>query len=136
MEGINSAYNKFVKSYEALDRSLSFFSSGKYSFTTEEKETLVAGLIKHFELSYEMGWKFLQQYLKHKYEINLASPKAIFRECFAQKIVDYDTTEELLNMSNARNQTTHDYNEETAQETIGRVAHYYMVLEKLKKLYS
>lgn len=134
MEKVVAAHQKFLKSLNALERSLNF--SLKYSSEagTEELENSVASLIKHFEMCYEMAWKFLQQYIKKFYSIELASPKAIFRECFLLKIINQDETKKLLDISEARNATTHDYNEETARESCSRVSDYFITLKLLERV--
>lgn len=58
----------------------------------------------------------------------------MFRECFVLGIIDNETTFELLNIAEARNATTHDYDLETAKETYERIADYCKILKRLKKI--
>lgn len=132
MEKLEKFSNKFSRSLGALKRNLDFFSKQTRELDPIEEESKVAGTIKLLELCYEMSWKFLQQYLKQKHSIELSSPKGIFRECYAQKIIDFSTTEQLLGISEARNATTHDYNEESAQEMYQRITEYYYILKSIE----
>ena len=132
MERLKNKHEKFIKSLQALDRSIKI--SLRDTIQEEMRQSLVASNVKHFEMCYESAWKFLQLYLEQKYNQQLNSPKKIFRECFALGIIDSDTTQELLNISEARNATVHDYDEETAQETSKRISSYYLILETLEKL--
>lgn len=132
MERLRNKQEKFIKSLAALDRSIQV--SLRENLQKDIKQSLIASNIKHFEMCYESVWKFLQLYLEQKYKQQLNSPKKIFRECFALGILDSKITEELLNISEARNATVHDYDEETAQETCKRINDYYLTLKVLEKL--
>ena len=90
--------------------------------------------MKHFEICYEMCWKFLQQYIKKFHSIELSSPKAIFRECFLLGMISEEETKKLLDISEARNATTHDYNEETAQEICSRINEYLKTMKALERI--
>jgi nucleotidyltransferase substrate binding protein (TIGR01987 family) len=129
VEKLSQYQQKFVKSLNALDRSIKLFSHE--NIKADIKESLVASNIKHFEMCYEAAWKFLKQYLEVQYSVRVDSPKKVFRECFALGIISNKITEELLNISEARNATTHDYDEETAQETCKRINDYYLTLKLL-----
>jgi len=132
VERLRNKQEKFIKSLAALDRSIQV--SLRENLQKDIKQSLIASNIKHFEMCYESVWKFLQLYLEQKYKQQLNSPKKIFRECFALGILDSKITEELLNISEARNATVHDYDEETAQETCKRINDYYLTLKVLEKL--
>lgn len=132
MERLTSKQEKFLKSLQALDHSISLFL--RQDTPDDIKKSLIASYIKHFELCYETAWKFLQAYLAEKHMIKIDSPKKIFRECFALGIIDEDTTKNLLDMSEARNATVHDYDEETARETCKRIGNYYNILKILSTI--
>lgn len=133
MEKLVIAQQKFLKSLEALNQSIQFFLKSNTQGHSEQKNA-VASVVKHFELCYEMCWKFLQQHLKCNFEKEIASPKGVFRECFALKIITEKETKELLAIAEARNATTHDYDEETAQEICQRISEYYNTLFKLNRI--
>lgn len=133
MEKLKKKQEKFIKSLHALNRSITVWL--KNDFPEDIMHSLVASNIKHFEMCYESAWKFLQVYLAEKYnQQQINSPKPIFRECFSQGVLDNVTVKKLLDMSEARNATVHDYDEETAQETCNRLHHYYETLKSLERL--
>lgn len=134
MEKLVFAHQKFLKSLNALERSLKFSSKYAANAATDELENAVASLVKHFEICYEMCWKFFQQYIKELHFVELASPKAIFRECFSLNIITQEETKKLLDISEARNATTHDYNQETAKETCSRIHEYFVTLKILERI--
>ena len=130
-EKLDYKYEKLIKSLKALDKSIKVFSST--AIPEEFKSELVASLIKHYEMCFEASCKFLQLYLKQKYNIDLAAnmSKTIFKICYENKFIDWETSQELLPIVDARNATTHDYDEEEAHETCKRVSGYYKTFKKL-----
>lgn len=98
MERLIVAQRKFEKSLKALERSINFFKKKDLDSSQDELESALASLIKHFEICYEMCWKYLQSYLKYKHSIEIASPKPIFRESFAASLITQQETKELLGM--------------------------------------
>ena len=120
---------KFLHSLNALERTLDTLLRKDIPL-----DTLVAAGVKHFELCYESAWKYLKLYLEYKHNLKIDSPKKIFRECFALRIIDAKTTSELLDISEARNATVHDYDEEKAKETLHRLAEYYRTLKRLENI--
>ena len=132
MEKIKYKKEKFIKSLNALEKTGNIFS--RENLEEDVKEILVASYVKHFEMCYESAWKFLQVYLEIKHNQLLSSPKKIFRECFTLNLVDQKTTQDLLDISEARNSTVHDYDQETAQETCKRINQYYLVFKNLENI--
>ena len=70
------------------------------------------GAIQRFEYSYELFWKTLRRILKFKGKI-CNSPRDVFREAAADGLLD--NPKFWFNVIEKRNQTTHTYNEETAE---------------------
>ena len=132
MEKIDYKYEKFNNSLKALGRSIKAFSSPVVP--EEFKNEFVASLIKHYEMCFEASCKFLQLYLKQKYLIDVSAnmSKTIFKICYENKIIDWQTSQELFAIVEARNATTHDYNEEEAHEACKRASEYYETFKKLR----
>ena len=129
MEKLIYKYHKFIHTLNALERSIKVFL--RTDIDDEIRENLTAGIIKHFEMCYESSWKYLKHYLEINCNQIANSPKKIFRECFIFNLLDEQTTEELLNISEARNTTTHTYDQENAQEVCKRIEHYYLTFKKI-----
>ena len=69
MEKLKYKYEKFVRALEALGRAISSFS--RHDIPEDLKEHILTSIIKHYEMCYESGWKFLKLYLEKEYEIKL-----------------------------------------------------------------
>ncbi len=132
MERLISKQEKFIKSLQALEESIAIFL--RPDTAADIRKSLVASNVKHFEICFESAWKFLQVYLAQEFDFKVDSPKKIFRECFSLGIIDETVTQNLLDMSEARNATVHDYDEETALETCKRIQGYYDILKILVNL--
>lgn len=132
MEKIDYKYEKFINSLMALERSIRIFSSA--NVTEEFKSELIASLIKHYEMCFETACKFLQLYLKREYSIDLSGnmSKTIFKICYENRLIDQLTSQELLIIVDARNATTHDYDEEEAHEVCKRVSEYCETFKRLR----
>lgn len=132
MEKVKYKYEKFISSLNALQRSLKTFD--RSAVPEDIKNELIASLVKHYELCYEIVWKFLKIYLEKRFSEHIDSPKKVFRRCFEVGLIDKNTTEELLGISEARNATSHDYDEETAHEICKRIKDFCVTFEKISKM--
>jgi len=87
--------------------------------------------IQRFEFSIDMAWKLLKTCLEEKHGVVCQSPKECFREAYKQKVLAYD--EFWLELVDMRNQTSHTYKEELAQnvfERLPKAAEYLAALLK------
>lgn len=72
------------------------------------------GIIKAFELCYELAWKTLQDYLAHLGYEAIVGPKPVIRRAFEAGLVH--DGELWARMHRARNESTHLYSEGKAVE--------------------
>lgn len=133
MEKIDPRYRALMLSQEAFIRALKLFQSKFERAETAEREAYLASIIKHFELLYEMLWKFLKSYLMQVYGIETTGSKTIFRACHAQGLINEGTLALLLEMVEIRNMTTHVYDEQTAIKISQTIMKYYEPIEILIK---
>lgn len=90
----------------------------------DTNDLLRDGLIQRFEFTYELGWKTTREYLKELGIVDRNSPKTVFKEAYAQKII-IDETNWLL-MLKDRNTMSHMYSEELSQEIARRIIDSYL----------
>ncbi|MEW6774927.1 MAG: nucleotidyltransferase substrate binding protein [Bdellovibrionota bacterium] len=79
-------------------------------------EVVRDGVIQRFEYTMDLCWKFMQRYLKAIAEVDeatLRTKRDIFRESARMKLIA--DAEAWINHWDARNDTSHDYNEEKAK---------------------
>ncbi len=132
MEKLIYKHQKFIQTLEALEQSIQIFS--RMDIDESIRKHLVASLIKHFEMCYEASWKFLKLYLEIRYSEIANSPREVFRQCFIFHMLDEQTIKGLLKICDARNITTHTYDEENAKEICTRMDSYYQILKKISSI--
>lgn len=122
-------HQKFIQTLDALEGSMQVFA--RTDIDENIRKHLVASTIKHFEMCYEASWKFLKYYLEIHFNEIANSPKQVFRQCFIFGLLDEQTVEELLDIIEIRNTTTHTYDEEKVQEICKRIDGYYQTFKKI-----
>lgn len=100
---------------------------------SKEKEYLAYqdSVIKRFEYTLDVIWKYLKEYIFNKYGVVVKSPKETFREAFKQNMIDQDEAELALNMVDDRNETSHRYDMAKAKDISQMIPTYYDFFEKL-----
>ena len=90
-----------------------------------------AGTIQFFEMSFELAWKTLKDYLEEQGFADVKSPKATIKKAFEISLIQ-DGHMWLEALEN-RNLAAHTYDDETAQEIYDLICHsYFPLLEALK----
>lgn len=93
------------------------------------------GLIQRFEFTVELAWKSLKEYLEDQGSVlGIASPRGVLKEAYAAGVItDAETWNRIIE---ARNITSHVYDEKTAQTVADQIAREFLpVLQKLGAFY-
>jgi nucleotidyltransferase substrate binding protein (TIGR01987 family) len=72
------------------------------------------GLIQAFEFTHELAWNVLKDYLQDQGFVDLKGPKDATRTAFKNGLIEDGDT--WMTMIASRNQTSHTYNEDLADE--------------------
>lgn len=82
------------------------------------------GLIKAFEYTFELAWKTLQDYLQSIGIKDVVGPKPVLSEAFKLGVIS--SGEKWFALLEDRNQTSHIYNKNIADEIVGDIVrdHY------------
>ncbi len=81
-------------------------------------------LIQRFEYSTEAFWKYLKAYLQTEHNLSANSPREVIRTGLTAKLYSEETSQELLQMLDDRNLTSHTYVEELAESIAHRIPDY------------
>ncbi|MDX1921055.1 MAG: HI0074 family nucleotidyltransferase substrate-binding subunit [Candidatus Caenarcaniphilales bacterium] len=81
-------------------------------------------VIRRFEYTYELSWKFLKRFLKEEAEIEEIMIKNLFRQ--AARLGLIEEAENWFEYHKQRNLTSHTYVEEIAEQTI-KIASAFLV---------
>ena len=115
-------FENFEKSYKLLE---------KYINQKNKTELEKAGLIQFYEMTFELSWKLLKDYLE-AIGFDVKSPRETIKQAFQIELIDngHIWMDALLN----RNITTHTYNEELAEKILKEIKERYFL--QFKKLYQ
>ena len=115
-------FENFEKSFLLLQQAL-----GIEDASITEK----AGSIQFFEISFELSWKLMKDYLEYLgYEVK--SPREAIKRSYSIDLID--NGEMWLNALIDRNLTVHTYDEAQANEVYIKIRDSYFIL--LKELYD
>jgi len=83
-------------------------------------------LIKRFEFAYEMGWKLMMSFEKENGITGMLGSKDVIRHAVALGVIE--NGEAWMDMIDARNQTSHVYDEDTALSTLPTASYTHFIL--------
>ncbi|MBK7341981.1 MAG: nucleotidyltransferase substrate binding protein [Saprospiraceae bacterium] len=81
------------------------------------------GLIQAFEFTHELAWKVLKDFLFYQGNSEISGSRDATREAFSMGIIQ--DGHGWMAMIRSRNETSHTYNEATAEEIVERIIHAY-----------
>lgn len=114
-------FENFEKAYKLLR---------KYSNQEIKTELERAGIIQFFEMSFELAWKVLKDYLEAE-EYAVKSPRETVKKAFQIGLIDNGHV--WIDALADRNLTTHTYDEELANKMTEEIVNIY--LPELDKIY-
>jgi nucleotidyltransferase substrate binding protein (TIGR01987 family) len=110
-------YSSLQKAVTRLEESLNVVEEYKTSEQPQLIRTLISGVVQHFEFTYELSWKFIKRWLGEnlgKSQVDGLSRQELFRLAAEYQLID--SVENWMLFHRARNETSHTYNENTADE--------------------
>ena len=84
------------------------------------------GLIQAFEFTHELAWNMMKDYFAWQGTVDITGSRDATRESFSKGLVA--DGEGWMEMIRSRNQTSHTYNEEVANEIAARITGQYAPL--------
>ncbi len=115
-------FENFSKSYGLLNR---------YIEKPLQSELEQAGLIQFFEISFELAWKVMKDYLEAE-GFSPKSPRQVIKTAFQFGLIDNASL--WLEALENRNLSAHTYDQNTAEQVILSIKGAYF--PELKKLYN
>jgi len=115
-------FNNFKKALHRMEEGLN---------KTNPSDLEKAGIIKIYELSFELGWKTLKDYLESK-AVKVKYPRDVVKESFKYEIIDDGDL--WIEMLEKRNYMVHTYSEESAELAYKLIKDkFYPALEQVYK---
>jgi len=92
-------------------------------------EVLKEGLIQRFEYTHELAWNVMKDYAEYQGDASIRGSRDATRAAFKMALVT--NGEVWMDMIKSRNETSHTYNEETADEIFLKIIEeYFPAFEK------
>lgn len=93
------------------------------------------GLVQGFEFTHELAWNVLKDYLEENGISGIIGSKGATREAFKNGLIE--DGEAWMEMIKARNLSSHTYNQETADEIVGKIlACFYPAFEQMTRKFT
>ena len=121
MDKMQEKYEKLVQAVHRLDEAI-------VDYDQMGLDSIRDGVIQRFEFCVELAWKTLREYLLDQGYTEINSPKSVMKQAFADGILDHE--EGWLHLLDARNETSHIYDEATATTVFGDIRTVYDPLLK------
>lgn len=115
-------FENFEKAYKRLE---------KYSQYELKSEIEKAGIIQFFEMTFELAWKVLKDYLEAEGYI-VKSPRETIKQAFQIGLIEEGHT--WIDVLSNRNLSTHTYDEAFAEKFVTNIQHVYFPM--FKNLYD
>lgn len=119
---------RWIQRFHNYRKALARLSNAIEKYREEESDEVIqAGMIKFFEMTYELAWKTLQDLLRERQRPNSnGGPNVIITQALADGYMTDGNGWKKLKKS--REMTSHEYDEETADEIAESIASIYFPL--------
>lgn len=87
-----------------------------------------AGIIQFFEMSFELAWNLVKDYLEDQGFVDVKSPRGALKKAFEMNILE--NGHEWMDLLQDRNLTAHTYDEQKATDMEQLIQHKYFPLLK------
>ncbi len=120
------------KAINSFENALQVYHQPEFqNYSLKLQNTIEAGVIQNFEFTYELSWKFIKRWLSlnlGKDHINGLTKKELFRIAAENKLIE--NSENWFTYHEARNETSHTYNELVAADIL-EVAEKFIIDAKI-----
>lgn len=126
--------NKFSEKLDKFSSSILRLEEALKEYKMYEISSSRDGVIQRFEFCTELAWKSTREYLIEQGYIDINSPKSVMKQAFADGLINDERS--WMELLNARNLTSHIYDENTARDIFEDIRDKYFLLfkELLNKL--
>lgn len=113
-------FQNYLKAYSLLEEAVQKHQSEGLSELEQQ------GLIQRFEFTHELAWNVLKDYFYYQGTTSINGSRDATREAFQNGLIQ--DGDQWMSMIISRNQSTHTYNQKTAQELVEKITQVYIHL--------
>jgi nucleotidyltransferase substrate binding protein (TIGR01987 family) len=122
-------FNNYIKAFQTLTEAVELEKTRDLSKLEQQ------GLIQGFEFTYELAWNVLKDYMESKGITDLIGSRDVTRAAFKRGLIEQG--EDWMEMIKARNQTSHSYDIEIAQDIVEKILNrFYPAFEAMAKKFT
>ena len=122
--------DRYNTKFENLTNAVERLREGVQAYQENPAKIIRDGVIQRFEFTCELAWKTTREFLLDQGFTELNSPKSTMRKAFSYGLIDDEQA--WIALLNARNQTSHIYDDHTAAVIAAKIQNAY--LPELQKL--
>lgn len=115
----NKAFEKLDQAVRKVQTDYPQDAQGKLSEDDFLDDIIKEGLIQRFEYTHELAWNVMKDFLAEVGEVKIFGSKDATREAFAAGLITEG--EVWMDMIKSRNNTSHTYNEATADAIFNKI---------------
>ncbi len=120
--------NKFIEKLNKFSESIRRLEEALKEYEIYEISSSRDGVIQRFEFCTELAWKSTREYLIDQGYVDINSPKSVVKQAFADGLINDERS--WIELLNARNLTSHIYDENTAGDIFENIRDKYLSLFK------
>ncbi len=113
-------FDNFNKTLKGLQKAI-----GEYQDNTED-EVVKVGMIKFFEMTYELAWNTMKDYYEDQGETGMQGSKDAIKLASSRGLIQ--DGQDWFDMVDSRRLSVHTYDEKTAEEVAIDIAEIYLGL--------
>lgn len=122
-------FQNYSKAFSQLENSVLLFNEREFSDLEKQ------GLIQAFEFTHELAWNVMRDFFLNQGNSNIMGSRDATREAFNKGLIE--NGEGWMQMIKSRNESSHTYNLDTANEIFNNIIDTYYILfesfhEKMK----
>ena len=131
-------FANYRKALHKLTQAIDYIKAKSSPIESEESdpqyvldEIIKEGLIQRFEYTHELGWNTMKEFAEHQGNTNVKGSRDATREAFKINLITDGHA--WMDMIDSRNNTSHTYNEETAEAIYKKIiTQYYPVFKEFE----
>ena len=113
-------FNNFNKALNSLMNAINEYKED------DSDEVVKVGMIKFFEMTYELAWNTMKDYYEYQGETGIQGSKDAIKLSFSRGLIT--DAPKWYDMVNSRRLSVHSYDEETANDVAQDIAETYLGL--------
>ncbi|MBU1821666.1 MAG: nucleotidyltransferase substrate binding protein [Bacteroidetes bacterium] len=121
-------FSNYIRAFDKLEEAVTYLMTSKEKEIISEEDEFVfdmlkESLIQRFEYTHELAWNVMKDYAHYQGNAGVGGSRDATREAFSLGLIENGKI--WMDMIISRNQTSHTYDEETANKIYNKVMEDY-----------